>query len=378
MGEIVVATELRVISFEGRSITWAGENPLNNRLVFCDDEGYINHTDREGNNPTRDKVPVTDLINGLAFCLAPRAIAISTKSELIVSELPGKDQDSPTAIIPLGAHGVVASRVAGFITARGTSGGELIRPESTGRFLRRSFKAGDRELYFYKIVSVGVSSSADEVLACAARRDGLISVVIDANGKPGNLGRAAVASASEDAEASFDIVDACPVPTAGLPYAVVALAIDGSLHFTRDIRTENPSVGLRLREVSGTAYSLHCIQGHLVLLTSDTLCILPGMAARLASGEPLPERAPILRRPTEAMDCFVAYDRYVLLAVDGGAEILDIERILPSPQQGVPDPAWSAASGFTHSPEELTAEPIPAPWESSHSPPHLLDPAAVS
>jgi len=373
MAEFTVVAQLRVIPFGGSQITWAGESPFNHRLAFCDELGVIHYTDFEGNNPTRDEAPGLDVINGLAFCPEPRSLAISTRSEIVVSELPGEGEPSPTAIIHHGAHGIIASRRTGFIASAGVDGGEIIRRVSAGAYRRRTFKAADRELYFYRIVSVGVTEAGEEVLACAGRSDGLLSLTIDPAGMPGQLGRSAGHPVGLNGEAEYDIIDVCPVSTAKHPFAVVALGINNSLHFTRDVRTENPSAALRLREAEGTAYSLLCVQGHLVLLTSESLYILPGLAARLASGEPIPERTPILRKPIEAVDCFVAYGRYLLLVVPEGAAILDIERLLPAARGSNPDPRLIDAWGFALSPHEQVTDPVPSSWVFSRDRSHVFD-----
>ena len=329
-----VGLEMKEIPFPGAQVTWAGEFPWSfegdplqpKHLCFGTDEGSIYIIDREGKTLDSSKAPQNlESINGVAF--TESMMAVSTPAEILVSMRPTPQAESRSVLFEQGAHGVIATGRGGFLAPMGLKGVMHLRKLSEEVVLRNDFRPVDFDIYFYKMAYVGVTGEGTEIVACAARRHGLLTVSIDSEGKPGRIGMNKGQSA--DGTQEIDIVDVCPLPSDEYPFAVVALGIDNTLHFTFDIRHENPSIELRLQEMRGTGYTLVAGRGHLFVLTSEEFYILPGLGARFLRKEHFRTKVPVFRHPIAALDCSLAYGELILLIREGAVAVFEIGKLLP-------------------------------------------------
>jgi hypothetical protein len=329
-----VGLGMKEIPFPGPQVTWAGEFPWRfeggplqpKHLCFGTDDGSIFVMDREGKTLDSLKSPRNlESINGVAF--TESMMAVSTPAEVVVLTKPTPQVEPRSFLFEQGAHEVIATGRGEFLAPMGLKGVMHLRKRSEEVVQRNDFRHVDFDIYFYKMAYVGMTGEGTEIVACAARRHGLLTVSIDSEGKPEWIGMNKGQGA--DGVQEIDVIDVCPLPSDEYPFAVVALGIDNTLHFTFDIRHENPSMGLRFQEMRGTAYTLLAGGGHLFVLTSEEFYILPGLGARFLSKERFRTKVPVFRHPIAAFDCSIAYGELILLIREGAVAVYEISKLLP-------------------------------------------------
>jgi hypothetical protein len=176
---------------------------------------------------------------------------------------------------------------------------------------------------YYKVVYLG-ESDGNEILACATRTDGLARIEIDAS----NANRVVNLTAL-----SVDLIDVCSLRSEECPFAVAGLSLDRSLVLVRDILAlseENPR-RLRFDGLRGTPYSLLYALGHILLLTSAEIVIFPNLASRFLAGEALDHPVDAYHSPVQAVEAFIASERYLMVVTNEGVRVSEI---LPSALTG--------------------------------------------
>jgi hypothetical protein len=167
-----------------------------------------------------------------------------------------------------------------------------------------------------------------DIFGCATRTEGLARIQLDV----ANAHRVLSLTAP-----SVDLIDVTSLRSAECPFAVAGLSLDCSLVFVRDILSldeQNPG-RLRFDGLRGTPYSLLSAKGHIFLLTSAELVILPDLASRFLDGAPLDSAVHVYHTPVEAVEAFIASDRYLLTVTDEGVRVSEISA-MPSDGNGQP------------------------------------------
>ena len=355
--------------FAGPQVTWAGEWPQfppHRLLGFAKEDGSIEVRDLEGiRQMTGGANEPLDAVNGVAF--NRNMMAVSTPSKIIITKVATNDQQQSKAITHKGgAHGIVATKRGGFLAPAGVRGIVQFDEDAESCFRVRNSRPTDRDIYLYKLVSVGSTPTGEEFFACAGRSDCLLTFSIKPDGEVGVMGTTKGRPSSDPSE--FDIVDVCPIPSPEHPFAVVSLGINNTLHFCQDIRSESPTVGLRLPEMLGTGYTLLHTEGHLFILTSEAFYLLPDLAKHLLNRESRAIKTVSYRTPVEALDCSLAYGKVVLLITQGNVLTFEIGDLTAGsldnarkPTRTGEDGIFSEAVSFAYDPFEFTGESTRSP-----------------
>jgi hypothetical protein len=161
---------------------------------------------------------------------------------------------------------------------------------------------------YYKVVYLG-ECEGKEIFGCATRADGLSRIQFD----EANTNRILSLAAP-----SVDLIDATSLRSTECPFAVAGLSLDCSLVLVRDILSldEQDPRRLRFDGLRGTPYSVLSAQGHILLLTSAELVILPDLASRFLDGDRLDRAVHTYHTPVEAVEAFIASDRYLMVITD--------------------------------------------------------------
>jgi hypothetical protein len=222
---------------------------------------------------------------------------------------------------PRGAHGILATPTGQFLSPIGPDGMLCIDAQQGQQGRPWIELASQSNFYYYKLICLG-SSGGKEILACAARTDGLLMIPFDKDEPRGHV----VGLTSSD----IDLIDVCSIGLPDWPFGVAGLSLDGSLIFVRDILAEEEPRRLRFEQIRGTPYSLLSAEGHLFVLTSEEPVILPGLAARFVNGERSDSPVHGRRTPIQAVDASLACGKYLMIVLDEGVSILEISRLLSS------------------------------------------------
>lgn len=306
--------------FSDFDVSWAGENPWNQGYCFGSEDGRLLFTGVECADPRPTKKSIVEsgeAINGVASL--GRLLAVSTRSEVVFLDNPRPgDGRSTRASYGGGAHGVIATPTGKFVAPLGTNGFFLTAPQP-GEFQPiKTSRVPDQTFDFYKMVYSGVNEVRD-VLTCALRRGGWGTVV----------GVSSSGSLNVFSTPGLDVVDVCSIGTESSPYAVVALGIDRSLHMIRNVLAPSQGSTLRIDGLRGVAYRVMCACGHLIVLTSESLYLVPDLVNRFLGGDPVRgTNTAVCIDNLQAVDAFLAYDRRLLIVMpDGGVSLLDIDEL---------------------------------------------------
>jgi hypothetical protein len=349
------------LDFPGFEITWAGEGPPDLGLCIGSEDGRIAFKKPAGNEwfGPFTIVESSEAINGVAF--TANVMAVSTRSEVVVWNVPDARTDrKKLAEFEGGAHGVLATPSGRLVAPLGING--LLSTEGNFQGCHFSVRtAPGRVLDFYKVISLGTTGEAG-VIACALRHHGLATIVCDEETKTTNV----------LTPTGLDIVDLCPLGISEAPFAAVALAIDASVHFIRDVRHDRHLETFRPEARMGSGYRILSAQGHLFLLTSDSLTILPDRASLFLRGG-VPSRTPtVWSVPMRAVDAAVAFDRWLLVVMpDGSLDVHDVDALVSALADRVSGPTASAGPSWEPPAQRLEAEAGPlfdsreSEWEVS-------------
>jgi hypothetical protein len=348
------------------TVSFAGECPLTDWLVFGTDEGRvlapIEH-DADGSVNWRSIVSgLGDVVNGVAF--SQRHAAISTPSAISIVraaiESPEELGDI-VATIPAGAFDVIAIGPERFLAPMGIYGLMVASVDDYGHIHAETLGHAD-QTYFYMTRLVERQSNLT-IIASAGRQNGLIRLKLPNEG-PADVG---IFTFNE-----IDVVDVCPFPRPGAPLAVVALGINGELIVCDDLVNGVP-VAVRIPHIRGRSYSLRRVGPHLVILTKKSVHIFENF---LSAGQLLAERKltgqDIRIRSFEdpPSEVYVAKDSLLITERGETAYVDDIETILgsqgplestmqaPSERARNVQHDWSNPAVFSESPSGIDAFPL--------------------
>jgi hypothetical protein len=344
---------MKVPLFEGQrhrfpddEITWAGDCPWTGTYCFGTENGKVLFYRKDGTVPSPEwsATVAEEAINGVAFF--QEFIGVSTRSEINFYR---HSPDAPITLErvgsgPGGAHGILA-----------TPGGQFVAPMGTeGLFCFDSSKArawidhANGTKHNYYSVHYLANCEGREILACAARTDGLLTVRLDEDENENRI----IGLTAPD----IDFIDVCSLQLPEFPFAVAALCRDRSLIFIRNMLTEENPQTLRFDQFRGVPYSILSAQGHLFVLTSHEIVVFPGLGSRFASGEPLDRPIHYRHKAVQAVDAFMSESRELMILTDDGVSVFEISKLV---------------NGRTDAADPAESPDVPI-WDELHEAPALL------
>ena len=312
-------TSRKTFRHPGFEISWAGEGPRNSGFCFGSEDGRLLFIDVDATQGTAFSrlAESGEAANGVAFL--DDYLAVSTRSEVAFFDAPrpGETRFPRAAVYGGGAHGVVATPTGKFVAPLGPNGLLLMTPQPGGPHRIQTLNVEGATFNFYTAVRSGIVEGGN-VLTCALRRGGWATVVD--NDTSGSL--------NVFPSPGLDVVDVCSIGTRSSPYAVAALGIDRTLHLIENVLNPRKRSILQTDGFQGVPYRVMALQGHLILLTSDGIFLMPRHVTRFLNGERVAGRYTATWLDLQAVDASVAYDRWLLVVMpDGGASILEVDQL---------------------------------------------------
>jgi hypothetical protein len=344
--------EYRRFRFPGEEITWAGENPWSKGFCFGTESGKILFLAEVGQSESEYEVIESEVcdepVNDVAFW--KDVVGVTTRSEVrIYRRAPSMGKLDIMSGLSSGAHGITATPRGLFLAPMGTGGLYCFDSKQGSQGTGWVEECPQVVRNYYKIVYLG-ESAGTEVFSCATRADGLARIQLDST----NTRRVSSLTAP-----SLDLIDVATPQAAKRPFAVVGLSVDRSLIFVRNILEfdqQNPE-RLKLEELLGTPYSLMCARGHVFVLTSEEIVMLPHLGARFLDGQPLDAPLRAFHSPVQAVDAYVVGEKYLMIVMDEGVRVSEIL------------PTNTAGNARVASGEFLDAQP----WSDSQTTPRLVN-----
>jgi hypothetical protein len=267
-----------------------------------------------------------DAINSAAFMYigSELHLGITTRTEIIAHRYFGNTRDSLYSRLDFGAHSIKVALDRYFVSVAGPSGLFVSSVGADTKYIVPIPEQHDILPYFYDCASVGPGVNTDgELFAIASRTGGFSLVRISNDGTP-SLVKAGLLRAGQ-----IDLVGVVSLGSDLYPRAFVGLGKDRSLHFIKDFPQSGYADSLAFPYIPGTPYKILRYTDHLLMLTSKGLCIIPDIVRefqedRLASGY----RA-VTVLEVEAVDCNVAFGRWLLIVTPEGVARLDLTVLLP-------------------------------------------------
>ncbi len=266
---------------------------------------------------------LSEPINCVAF--AGNLLGVSTRSEVAFYE---RDQTfekiKPVGPVhPGGAHGILTTASGGFIAPLGLGGLLLMELRPEGSPIIETGRANGVGLDFYKLARLNPTGRSS-LFACAARHDGLLRISLDPDSKHFTI--------FGHVFSGLDVIDVCSLNVPGWPFAVAGLARDQTVLLCRNLWDDEP-IAVRYGDlIQGTPYTILNVQGHLIILTSRTLAILPDAVTRFLTNDFPRSSRTGWKIEIQAVDAYLAFERYLLLIVDGGIQVIDVAQFASGDQ----------------------------------------------
>jgi len=298
-------------------VSWAGECPWNQGFCLGSEDGKVKFVNKNlhtesGPWPFAES---GEAINGVAFW--NDLMVVSTPSEVVIWDVPKPDAGKfvQSAVYEGGAHGVHVTASGGFIAPLGKNGLLAMEPLEGKLRTWKSIGINSKRLYFYKVENL-LSTAGGIIHACAVRRDGLATVVDN-----GTTGYSSLRTFPDS-----DIIDVCSTGYSELPLSAIALGIDRSLHFVRNVLHDRKPQTLKFNGWCGTAYRVFRAQSHVIMLTSERLYVMKDLASRFSSGQRIDLPTTTVEISIEAVDATIAFGRWLLIVLPDGLISIDTER----------------------------------------------------
>jgi len=314
------------LQYPGFEVSWAGEDPLalDQGICFGSEDGRLLFTKFESSvrmPQTRLFAGSGDPINGVAFL--NNITAVTTRSEIVfVEELPrqGPGQKLDITTYNGGAHVIISTTSGKFIAPLGTKGFLVLEP-SPGKHQRFKINMVASRLFnFYKVACCGFVDGSD-VLTFALRKDGWATVI-----RGGGSGSLKIFRYPE-----LDVVDVCSIASDQFPHSAMVLGHDRSIYLIQNVTSPSQSSILRIDDLQGIAHKVMSSCGHIILLTSESLYILPDLARQFLEGQRIGGHNNIYTIHGNFADAFVVYNKWIFLVMpDGGLRSVKIEDLVVS------------------------------------------------
>lgn len=317
---------------DGFAISWAGAGRHDGEFCLGSEDGRLLFIAHVGDDvqDLRFGDPDSESVNGTAFIGS--TYAVSTRSEVVFLTVPTAGPHGTRIVFPCGAHGVIATAEGSFVAPLGPTGLMTTRPTTSDVQAITLHRIRERPLNYYKAVSV-VSHRVPEVIVCAARKDGMVATPLTSVGLTG---------ARVMTLPGLDVVDVCPLGTNLESPSAIALGKDGTLAFFHDVLQDAAPTMIQYGGMEGIAYRVLVVQGTVILLTSQGLYFLHGLAHRFLQGTPLDVPIPTQQRRMEAVDANVADDRWLLIVESDRVIRLDVPQY--AIKTAIDASGWSEAS----------------------------------
>jgi hypothetical protein len=312
-----------IIELSGFGISWAGGNPWGPGYCFGSVDGRVQFTAFDGSETGTPYTiaPSEDAINGIAF--AGSLMAASTRSEIVFLNVPHLGEGHVERnVFDGGAHGVIGTPGGSIVAPMGRRGILRMGPKQAGAQPVTIMRPNVEALSIYKLACLA-SPDHGEVLACAARQNYFVAMRLTKEGVL-DSGRGARL-------AGVDVVDVAALNVDGYPLAAVALGLDCSMHFVRDLFDDRTTTTLRHSDLHGErAYRILCVEGHVILLTNRGLYVFADLAKRLLKGVPIDRHERVVGAPIEAVDVSLASDRSLLIVMPDSVHRIKIDALIGS------------------------------------------------
>jgi len=309
-------TEIRLPNFE---IAWAGETLDTDALCFGSTDGRLWFTKIK--EPIKGMGPMViaesgEPITGVAFW--SYFMAASTPNEIVIHYNNAETNEKRKTMLEVGAHGILATPSGRFLAPIGVGGLLEIKPIVNVNAFPNLHTVRGKALNFYS--AVFLSGNQTEVIACATRRDGITVARLPQVGDGGKVRLIPCEG--------VDVVDVCTLGYQDLPLAVAAIGIDGSLFLMKNVLEDGGPLALRFVGMQGTAYRILSADGNVFVLTSDFLYVLPSLVQRCLREGNAEGPISVTIVPLRAVDCFMAYGRWLLVIMPGFVASIDIHTFL--------------------------------------------------
>jgi hypothetical protein len=300
------------------TITWAGEFPgaPGSQLCFGTEDGHLRFGTPQRLLPGRHRLSTAEeAVNGVAATHS--LMAVSSRDEVIFREFDSFKASGEEYPYEGGAHGVISTPRERILAPIG-SAGVLVAEFKNRRFTFKQLQGPD--LYFYRLVSLGRTEEMDDLVAGACRHGGIIAFTVRPSGE------AAVHASFRSS--ALDIIDVCSMADRDRPRAVAGLGYDCSIHLSPDLITKQEPTTLRFSQFGGTGHAIRSARGHVFVLTSEGLYLIPDLATRFLDGQRIggPSKTRLLS--VDAFDFSIAYDRWLIALEPNLVTLLDLDALV--------------------------------------------------
>jgi hypothetical protein len=308
--------QIDIRKFSDFDVSWAGQGRSKGEFWLGSEDGRTLITDGHLQLAgSLKEFPLTsnEAINGLAFHNG--TIAFSTRCEVVLVSSPPGTAKGLRSVFPAGAHGVIATPSGYFVAPLGRSGVMVVKPSVEEDQPLTIRKASHKPMNFYKVVHI--SYAGGEVLAFAARSDGIVAMPFLSQGNE---------FISSWNYPGLDVVDVCSLGDNLDQPAIAAISRDGTIILSRDALHDPAPRTIKFQEVKGVAYRVLNFYGNLLLLTSKALYLLPALGQRFLDGQSLAlECIPVNGVPPDVVDANIVDGRSLLVVVPSGVILSDLD-----------------------------------------------------
>jgi hypothetical protein len=309
----------RLYQLEDHEITWAGDCPWTGSFCVGTESGEVLFYEDSGLGRSlalSEKI-AEDAINGAAFF--GDFMGISTRSEIILCRRSPGVKFGIIVREQGGAHGILATPGGQFLAPMGTAGLFCIdvSEDQTPRAWIDHANGVQHNYYSLRYLS---AFQGRAILVCAARNDGLLTIQFDKHTVDDKI--------TGLTAPNIDVIDVCSLGSPQWPCAVAALCHDRTLIFVRNVLAFEPPQTLRFDGFQGTPYSILSAQGHVFVLTSREIIVLPHLGTRYLSGEQLDRPIQYRHKATAAVDAFIHDAKELMIITDDGIDFFDISKLV--------------------------------------------------
>jgi len=294
-------------------------------LCFGSEDGRLRFTKIDGPAGARDVTAVEsgEAINGIAF--SDNIMVVSTRQEIVVC----KDYKDPVPTkLDRGAFGLIQTMHRRVVAGLGKSGIFMMQSSSEGG--AGFSQVIEREPHIYQISAAGGFHGEDWII-CAARRNGIVSLVVNKEEI-----RPVAGMAFREKGRYSDVIDVAPLTSVNYPHAAIGIGKDCEFHFVRDSFSPLPPNGIFERHsfsfppVKGTAYRLFACGDDVLVLTGTNLVRLIGLAKEMLShpADAYQIKAGVIK--LDAVDASILYDRWLMIVCTDGVSMFDLRKLLKS------------------------------------------------
>jgi hypothetical protein len=246
-------------------------------------------------------------------------MAVSTPSDIVLHYYDQEKRKTKPVVFEGGSHGILATPSGRFFAPLGIDGLLQIKPEPDVPLRPNFHCARGRVLDFYSAVLLPPAEPRT-LLACATRRDGITAVSIPQGDAGGSIRMIQCGG--------IDVVDVCALGRPDWQRAAAAVGRDCSVLLMKDVLGDGGPLLVNFPGMRGNAYRILSAEGHLFILTSEFLYVLPDLVTRFLRGEELGQATPVRAIQLKAVNAYMAYERWLLVITPTSVYSSDIHTLL--------------------------------------------------